>query len=161
MKTPPLTPRPPRRILAPVDLGSTAETVARFAAAFASAVGAEIALLHVWEPPPFSPPESLQVVVGNDRRSLADHVKAEAREELEKLLPGDPRVADRKALLGDPSSCILAEAVRGNYELVIIGTHGRTGLAHLALGSVAEKVLRRCPVPVLVVPCVARKGRSA
>jgi nucleotide-binding universal stress UspA family protein len=55
-------------------------------------------------------------------------------------------------LSGDPASALLHELKAGHHELVVVGTHGRTGLAHALLGSVAEKLTRLAHVPVLVVP---------
>lgn len=56
-----------------------------------------------------------------------------------------------QVLLGPPYATILAAIEEGNYDLVVMGTHGRTGLAHFLLGSVTERVLRHSKVPVLTV----------
>jgi nucleotide-binding universal stress UspA family protein len=53
---------------------------------------------------------------------------------------------------GEPAATLVAELERGKHDLVVIGTHGRTGLKHLLLGSVADKLIRFSPVPVLTVP---------
>ena len=52
---------------------------------------------------------------------------------------------------GDPATTIVEHAAQGGYDLLVLGTHGRTGIAHAALGSVAEKVVRSAPCPVLTV----------
>ena len=62
--------------------------------------------------------------------------------------------ATNRLLSGDPASVILKELEQQKYDLVVIGTHGRGGLAHLLLGSVAEKLVRHSKVPVLTVPRV-------
>jgi universal stress protein A len=68
-----------------------------------------------------------------------------------------------RVLVGDPAREIVALTAEGRYDLVVLGTHGRTGLSRLLLGSVAERVVREAPCPVLTirgmaapVPVVAR-----
>ena len=57
----------------------------------------------------------------------------------------------KKLLKGTPYNEIVKEAAEGNFDLIIIGTHGRTGLEHVLFGSTAEKVVRKAPCPVLTV----------
>jgi nucleotide-binding universal stress UspA family protein len=52
----------------------------------------------------------------------------------------------------EPAKAITETAAREKFDLIVMGTHGRSGLAHLALGSVAERVVRHAPCPVLTVP---------
>ncbi|HEX7451251.1 MAG TPA: universal stress protein, partial [Polyangiaceae bacterium] len=61
-----------------------------------------------------------------------------------------------RLLSGDPASSLVAELKKGEHELVVLSTHGRTGVAHLLLGSIAEKLVRLSPVPVLTVPVPGR-----
>jgi len=61
-------------------------------------------------------------------------------------------------LTGDPASALLHELKREKRDMVVVGTHGRTGLAHVLLGSVAEKLVRLSAVPVLTVPDDAAQG---
>jgi len=151
MNSPGSGPSLPKKILVPVDLSDTTAAVVDFAGGLADHFGAQLTLLHVWELPPFAQSESLQVVAGPDRKPLADHVRQEAAAELAKLLP-DRTDVTRKVVIGNSTEDIVHTATSGGFDLVVIGTHGRGGLAHIALGSVAERVLRRSPVPVLVVP---------
>jgi nucleotide-binding universal stress UspA family protein len=68
-----------------------------------------------------------------------------------------PDVKLTHALLsGDPTAKLVEALKDGGYDLVVLGTHGRTGLMHLLMGSVAEKLVRLSPVPVLTVPPKAR-----
>jgi nucleotide-binding universal stress UspA family protein len=60
-------------------------------------------------------------------------------------------------LVGTPQKEIINKAIEWNADLIVMGTHGRTGLEHLLMGSVAEYIIRHSPIPVLVVP----KGKSA
>jgi len=61
-----------------------------------------------------------------------------------------------RLISGEPASALLAELKKGEHDLVVLSTHGRTGLAHLLLGSIAEKLVRLSPVPVLTVPVPGR-----
>ena len=57
----------------------------------------------------------------------------------------------------EPASALLTELKKGEHDLVVLSTHGRTGFAHLLLGSIAEKLVRMSPVPVLTVPSPGRR----
>ncbi|MCA9521381.1 MAG: universal stress protein, partial [Myxococcales bacterium] len=93
-------------------------------------------------------------VPGGDGQSLIDYARAQAEEELEGVLTRVPETkvaVNRRLANGRPHKKII-EIIEGEaFDLVVMGTHGRTGLTHLILGSVAEKVIRRSPVPVLTV----------
>jgi nucleotide-binding universal stress UspA family protein len=79
--------------------------------------------------------------------------KAEAvRDRLHAVLPCEPGIAvDHHLTLGDPVSEIVDLATKKQCDLIVMGTHGRSGLSRLVLGSVAELVLRKAPCPVLMV----------
>jgi nucleotide-binding universal stress UspA family protein len=159
MNSPGSRPTLPKKLLVPVDLSDTTPAVVEFAEGLADHFGAELTLLHVWELPPFAQSESLQVVAGPDKKPLSEHVRQEAAQELSKLSPSRADVT-RKVVIGNAAEDIVHTATSGGFDLVVIGTHGRGGLAHIALGSVAERVLRRSPVPVLVVPTRPKRKDS-
>jgi nucleotide-binding universal stress UspA family protein len=119
----------------------------------ARSAGAEVTLLYV-EAPPLEP--------GADHvpsaTALAQHRK-EVLAYLGTLLPGlaeAGRTVKRQIRTGHPGEEIIAEVERGDMDLVIMSSHGRTGLARATLGSVADRVLRSAPVPVLLVPSHVR-----
>jgi nucleotide-binding universal stress UspA family protein len=93
---------------------------------------------------------------GGKPRSLADMIRENAELEMKEFLescqvpPGVPLTSHLES--GEPASTILKVAGAQGVDLVIVGTHGRTGVRHLLLGSVAEKLVRLSPVPVLTVP---------
>ena len=66
-------------------------------------------------------------------------------------------IADVRLESGDAARMIVDVADTGGFDLIVMGTHGRTGLGHLLMGSVAEKVIRRAHVPVLTVPSPKRR----
>lgn len=137
-----------KRILVPVDFSPCSEKALRYAVALAGPFDADLDLLHVVEGPvvygpSFVPPEDWLV-----------QSRVAAREELEKL-PGDAANKDmtvhRTVRTGTPFLEIIYHAKENSVDLIIMGTHGRSGLAHLLMGSVAERVVRKAPCPVLTV----------
>ena len=64
---------------------------------------------------------------------------------------GADQQVERKTIMGDPSNEIVRIAKDGGYDLIVMSTHGRTGLSRLLMGSVAERVIRHAPCPVFVI----------
>jgi nucleotide-binding universal stress UspA family protein len=100
-------------------------------------------------------PEVTVQLPGEMRQTLADFARSEAGKEMAQFLAelqGQGEVEIRGRLeSGDPTEIVLGLAEREGYDLIVMGTHGRTGLSHLFLGSVAEKVVRRALCPVLTI----------
>ncbi|WP_049925739.1 universal stress protein [Halopiger goleimassiliensis] len=90
---------------------------------------------------------SLPVPVSDRARSYAEEVLDEA----ERVASGHDRDVDREIAIGKPARRIVTEAEDGEYDAVVVGSHGRPGDSRPLLGSVAETVVRRSPVPVAVV----------
>jgi len=138
-----------RRILVPVDFSDASRGVLEYALDVARDRGAEVLLVHVVGLPvaPFDPAYG----VAADPRMIHD-LEAAAAEGLARLAAEFPGVALRtRVLTGGPSREIVREAREWNADLVVVGTHGRTGLRHVFLGSVAENVVRLAPCPVLTL----------
>jgi nucleotide-binding universal stress UspA family protein len=149
-----------RSILVPVDYSDYSKASARFAAELARSVGAELDVVHVWARPSYAGDVVIVHRPGEAHRSLAELIQTNAENDMNDFLgslslPPDTKLAHR-LLSGDPAGKLLEELRRGRHDLVVLGTHGRTGLMHLLLGSVAEKLVRLSPVPVLTVPPPAR-----
>ena len=148
-----------RRILVPHDFSEAATHALRVAVQLAKRHRGRLTVLHVvppYQPMTYVPEVSVWIpdadVVKGTRRSLVDAVRRELRGR------GAPR-ARVDVQLGDPAARIVA-AAKG-ADCVVMSTEGRTGLAHLLIGSVAEKVVRHSPVPVLTVrPPSARSRRG-
>jgi universal stress protein A len=144
-----------RKILVPIDLSPAGTRVLEQAQPFATKFSATIDLLYVWTPPALLAPEALLTGVGVSEQPLLEWMGNNAREQLDKFASnaqsaGIP-IAGSYCELGDPATSILEHAGNGGYDLLVLGTHGRTGLSHMLLGSVAEKVVRRARCPVLTV----------
>jgi nucleotide-binding universal stress UspA family protein len=140
-----------RKILCPVDFSDSARDALAMAAKLGADAGVEITLVHVWQSPMYA--QSSEIMLQNELLAKiveeCEHGLAAWKVELERL--GARRVST-KLLGGVPWDRIVQELTSDpSYDLVVIGTHGRTGLKHVLLGSVAERVVRHAPCPVLVV----------
>jgi nucleotide-binding universal stress UspA family protein len=141
------------RILAPTDFSKHSDNALRYAAAFAEKFGAEIILLHVVQDLSWFVPEAV-LVAGAMPATPIEQFVAAARTALQRVVDGLnlPGVAVRPEVVeGVPFDAIVRFAKDKEVDLIVMGTHGHTGLAHLLLGSVAEKVVRKAPCPVLTV----------
>lgn len=141
-----------RRILAPTDFSHTAEAALGYAEALARAFGAEVYLLHVVEVTDetfASVPREILLTGSGERIRAYLLERAQARLE---PLKGRFGRAEAVVRLGPPREVILDAARELGVDLIVLGLRGRTGLARLLVGSVAEHIIRHSPVPVLSVP---------
>ena len=140
-----------KRILCPVDFSAESIAAARCAGTVAQKFGAELVLFHAVEPLPY-PVEfgPLPALVADAEPSLLK----QTRDQLESVQRSNlAQVAGVRCIseLGIPEHAICEVAKREGADLIVLSTHGRSGLSHLLLGSVAERVLRFAPCPVLTV----------
>jgi len=137
-----------RRVLAPVDFSDASKTALRHAKEIALTYGAEIDLLHVVDEPLYP---SVYEIESFD--FPGQKVVEEAEEGLAALARDIIGVehAMVKAVSGHPVEEILSYVEDNEVDLLVIATHGRTGLNRVLLGSVAERVLRQSPIPVFLV----------
>ncbi len=139
-----------REILVPVDQSAGSAGALRVAGALAVRVGGRVRALRVLEPNPFVP--------AAERAAVDAEVRAFVRRS------AGERDVTVETRIGYPADEIVAAAEELGSGLIVIGTHGRSGLKRLILGSVAEDVLRRAPCPVLTVreaPEVTGEGADA
>lgn len=135
------------RILVPTDFSDCSERARSYACEFAKRFEAELHLLHA------VPPISIPAYMGYVPDELVEP-KDSAREMLEAW--DDPALQDAKnvvrvVVLGTPFVEIVQYAREQKMDLIVMGTHGHSGLTHALLGSVAEKVVRKAACPVLTV----------
>jgi nucleotide-binding universal stress UspA family protein len=142
--------RPYRRVLAAVDLGDTSRRVVELAASMSSP-DAALLLVHAYDVPFESTFERsvAPAVLEDIRRERRDEVASVGARLREALHPLglDCQLVLRRA---DPRAAITREALRQRADLVVLGTHGRSGIAHALLGSVAEWLIRAAPCDVAV-----------
>lgn len=140
-----------QRILLPTDFSKYAATATKYACELAAKFDAELHLLHTIEILPAYMPE---LATGLDFSATVNALKADADKSLTNLL--DPQwAAGRKVIHavieGSPKVEIFRYAKQHSIDLIVLATHGRTGLVHVIMGSVAENVVRNAPCPVLTV----------
>jgi nucleotide-binding universal stress UspA family protein len=144
-----------RRILCPLDFSRFSRHALEQAVALAREFGAEIAALHVFAVAPVAEtvsagaPTALEPVrlAASQRAALAAELRDFAYE-----VEADGVAVATTIAEGDPVATIVERAAAWPADLIVMGTHGRAGFERLLLGSVAEKVLRKAPCPVLTVP---------
>jgi nucleotide-binding universal stress UspA family protein len=136
---------PIRTVLYATDFSPSADFAFRVACALARDYGARLIALHVAAPP----------IVGFGEGVIPpqpEEYEAAVRVKLRQLQPRDPNVpVDHRFVEGDPADEIVRAAREGLADVIVLGTHGRTGLGRLIMGSVAEKVVRRAGCAVLAV----------
>ncbi|MFO8006157.1 MAG: universal stress protein [Candidatus Brocadiia bacterium] len=139
------------KIVCAVDFSKYSDHALRYALSLARLFGAELTVVHVVEMP-FLPSYSMAGVP--DLSMPVEELEENAREHLnEKLEQCRSEHADVEAevLTGSPFVEIIDFARQVEADLIVMGTHGRSGLRQLLIGSVAEKVVRKAPCPVLTV----------
>jgi len=140
-----------RKIFCPVDFSERSRAAMDIAVELSKRFGAELTLMHVCVEPEYSRSDAMtlegpverETVTENFERALAD-LKAQAE------TMGAQNVSTA-VVRGTPFAEIVRFARQGDFDLIVMGTHGRTGLVHALLGSVAEKVVRKAPCAVLTV----------
>jgi len=145
---------PIRQILVPVDFSEPSRAALDYAAELARPFEASIDLIHIWEAPTFVPQGGM-VDSNAASFSLQELIKKNAEGALENFVAAAAKrgIVPRssRAEPGSPALAIADHAKQGHYDLIVMGTHGRTGLSHVLIGSVAERVVRHAPCPVLSV----------
>jgi nucleotide-binding universal stress UspA family protein len=148
-------PVPVSRVLAAVDLSSAAETTLRVAERYAALFGAELHLLHVVEPLPLIPEAPVYFTDEEAYHRSAEH--------LQRIVwplvryPG----ASTSIVRGPIADCIAAAVAERGAQLVVLGSHGKSWVDRILIGSVTERVLHALPCSMLVIPVPGpgRRGR--
>ncbi len=164
-----------QKILYATDLSEAGRAAFPYAASIARHYTADLTVFHVVKPPEFE-----DYLVGYIDENLWKEIKTRDLEEVKDILVsrkrGDASIEDKvaefcqstladdegkpyvvydiKVSMGDPVTEIVKEARDGNYDLVVIGKHGRGPIEETVMGTTARRVLRRCNQPVMVVPLV-------
>lgn len=131
-------------VLFPTDFSHASDAALEHAQALAKQRQARLVILHVEEPP-------LAYGGGELYYGLPEPSSERIMKMLEDVRPSDASVEfTHKLTMGDPAAEIVRIAAEENADMIVLGTHGRTGMSRLLMGSVAEAVVRRSPCPVLV-----------
>lgn len=131
-------------IVFPTDFSHASDAVLFHAESLARQQDAELLIVHVEEPP-------LAYGGGELYYGIPEPSSEHILEMLERVRPSDKSLKfTHHLLLGDPASEIVRIAAEKKADMIVLGTHGRTGLTRMLMGSVAESIVRRAPCPVLV-----------
>jgi nucleotide-binding universal stress UspA family protein len=148
-----------KQILCPVDLSDTSRHALEHAFAFARWYKARVTVLHVLNVPlPVMPPAGVPIMGASALPPLRpEDVTEDVRRFTGSASAAKPEAADVVVVEGSPVREILRQAQDRHTDLLVMGTHGRSGFEALFLGSVTEKVLRSTHVPVLTVPPAVKR----
>lgn len=142
---------PINRILVPIDFSEYSKPAISFSKDLAKIFNSELILVHVVEPILYPPDFSMGQVA---LPPLTIDVDSAAKEELERLIKneiGDEFKASSIIRTGKPFVEIVDAAIELDIDLIVISSHGRTGVEHILFGSTADKVVQKAPCPVLTV----------
>jgi nucleotide-binding universal stress UspA family protein len=138
-------------IVCAIDFSEPSSRALTHALALAKRLGAKVVAVHAWQLPVYAVPDGVAV--------FGPEVVAEITEGLQKQLAAtlethrtEGVTLEGKLVAGSPVEAVLEIAKELSAEYVVIGTHGRTGVARFVIGSVAERLVRLSTVPVVVVP---------
>ncbi len=140
-----------KKILVPIDFSDYSKSSLKYATSFAKNFNSEITLIYVVEPVIYPPDFSMgQIAIP----SVNAEWDLKAKEELEKLGKQEIPESIKVSIIiktGKPFLEIIDTAAEENIDLIIIATHGHSGVEHILFGSTAEKVVRKAPCPVLTL----------
>lgn len=142
-----------RSILVPVDYSEPSRRALELALSLDE--GAQVTVVHAWDRPAYVGDHVVTHTDGT-RRSLSELIRENAEREMLEFLaqvqapPG--KTYTHRLITGDPVSAIIAEAAKPGYDVLVVGSNGRSGMTKLLLGSVTERLIRLSPIPVLTVP---------
>jgi nucleotide-binding universal stress UspA family protein len=143
----------PKRILWPTDFSELSLLGGRYARAFRETFKAELRVIHV-VPPPLSPEVSVmlptEVPMSVSEPEILDACRSGIERVIAEHFDGDDTIIC-DAFFGNPWSGVCEYARQQAVDLIIVSTHGRTGLRHALIGSTAERIVQHAPCPVLTV----------
>jgi nucleotide-binding universal stress UspA family protein len=139
-----------RKILVPTDFSETSGAAYETAIELSERLGADLCLVHVHQVPAYVFPDGLLPLSPDLLEEMERAVVAELERQAQRARAAGLRVSVRSRT-GVVHQEILDQAKAWAAELIVMGTHGRSGFSHALLGSVAERVLRKAPCPVLTV----------
>lgn len=143
-----------RKILFPTDFSNNSQPALEMATALARDSGAELVVLHVQD--------LLVDYGGGEMYFFAEPDNKEVRRQLSAVVPTDAAVPyQHRLVIGQLGHSILQVAGEEGVDMIVMGTHGRTGLSRLLMGSVAEEVVRNAKCPVLTVKATAPAAAEA
>jgi nucleotide-binding universal stress UspA family protein len=140
-----------KRILVATDFSPASNQAVEEAIALAHGLGAELTVLHAWFAPMWAMPDGGAVMPSAETVAQLSNWSKEQLDALRVRCVNAGLKVQTRNVEGPPADAIARVADEERFDLVVVGTHGRTGVRHMLLGSVAEHVVRTCRVPVMTV----------
>ena len=141
---------PPKTILVPTDFSETAQKALDYAVELAEKLGAKLQVIHAFELPLVGFPDGTLTITAE----MATRITVAAQKALDEVVAkykGRPVELMTSLVQGDPRELVLEAARKLGADLIVMGTHGRRGIARALIGSVAESVVRTSSIPVLTL----------
>jgi nucleotide-binding universal stress UspA family protein len=143
--------KPFKKILVPLDFSQCSAEAIKTAGGVCERYGAGACLLHVHEPINYALPVSYPFLMPGQLESILAECEKRLGESKQQAQAAGIANPQTQLLQGIPATEIVEFAKKHGFDLIVMGTHGRTGFQHALIGSVAERVLRRAPCAVLTV----------
>src|SRR5690606_33682191 len=137
--------------LVPVDFSAHSLRALHYAAELSKTYGAPLTLVHAYQTLNYALPEGYVFYSPEQLGELTSALEKQMAQSKSVAESAGASSVETKTLMGAAFSEILRVAEEESFDLIVMGTHGRTGLSHTFLGSVAERVVRQAPCPVLTV----------
>lgn len=138
-------------IVCAIDFSEHADRALEHALALGKRLGAKVVAVHAWQLPVYAVPDGVAVFGPEVVAEITDGLQKQLAKVLETHRK-EGVTLEGKLVAGAPVEAVLDVAKESGADYVVIGTHGRTGVARLVIGSVAERMVRLSPIPVVVVP---------
>ena len=140
-----------KKVLVPIDFSDYSKSALKYAVNFVKQFNAELILIYVVEPVIYPPDFSMgQIAIPSVDLEMDKRAVEELTKLAQKEIPHEVKVYS-VVKTGKPFIEIIETAAEENVDLIIIATHGHTGVEHILFGSTAEKVVRKAPCPVLTL----------
>lgn len=143
--------KPVKKILVPVDFSAHSTEAVRFAADLARRYEASLTLVHVYQPMTYVLPEGYVLLGPAQLEELLGQFKTKLADAKRDALALGALQVETALLEGGVISELMRYTAEAGCDMIVMGTHGRTGWKHMLIGSVAENVVRAAPCPVLTV----------
>lgn len=145
------------KILVAVDYSECSKHAVEYAGFLAQSTGGSLLLVHAWDRPYYAREQDLVIGRGGGApRTLTQVLEETAQEDMRAFIASanipEGVTVHHTVCSGSVATVVVDQLKKGSYDLLVTGTHGRTGFKHLLLGSVAERLVRVSTVPVLTVP---------
>lgn len=150
--------KPFKKILIASDFSEYSKEALRYGADLARLYDGSVLVVHVYQPIDYALPDGYMMFTPAQMTRMMSEIEQRlAKDKQDALAAGAPRV-ETSLPIGKAAFEIVEAAREGDCDLIVMGTHGRTGLSHVFLGSTAERVVRTAPCPVLTVRSEAVSG---